>query len=87
MDLNEENIPAPPDAAYNSHNEAYSALKEHGILHGYGFRIESSRPYGSSIKTRIYYTCDKSREYNTKARVRKGIKTRTKKYPFKLIIY
>jgi hypothetical protein len=86
MDLNEESIPAPPDAAYNSFNEAYSALKEHGIRYGYGFRINTSRPTGSSIKTRIYYCCDKSRQYNSQARVRKT-STRTDNCPFKLIIY
>ena len=86
MDLNEENIPAPLDAAYNTFDEAYGALRQHGILHGYGFRIESSRPYGSRIKTRIYYTYDKSRQYKSQARVR-SIKSRIDNYPFKLVIY
>ena len=86
MDLNEESIPAPPDAAYNTFDEAYSALRQHGILHSYGFRIESSRPYSSRIKTRIYYTCDKSRQYKSQARVR-STKSRTDNCPFKLVIY
>jgi hypothetical protein len=60
----EERIPAPPNAAYSSRDEAYSALREHGILNGYGFRITHSRPYGSAIKTRINYCYDKSRQYN-----------------------
>ena len=51
MDLDEESIQAPPDAAYNSHDEANSTLKEHGIRYGYGFRISKSyllRTAGSS---------------------------------------
>jgi hypothetical protein len=86
MDLNEESIPAPPDAAYNSFNEAYDALRQHGIYNGYGFRIESSRPYRSRIKTRVYYTCDKRGQYNSQARVR-STSTRTDNCPFRLIIY
>jgi hypothetical protein len=39
MDLDEESIPASPGAAYSSRDEANSALKEHGIRYGYGFRI------------------------------------------------
>jgi hypothetical protein len=94
MDLNdeeesipeEERIPAPLDAAYNSFNEAYSALKEHGIRYGYGFRINTSRLTGSSIKTRIYYCCDKRGVYNSQARVRRT-QTRTDKCSFRLVIY
>jgi hypothetical protein len=63
----EERIPAPLDAAYNSFNKAYSALRQHSIYYSYGFRIESSRPYSSRVKTRIYYTYNKTRKYNTQA--------------------
>jgi hypothetical protein len=56
----EERIPAPLDTSYSSFNKVYSALKEHGIQHGYGFRINTSRPINSSFKTRIYYCCDKT---------------------------
>jgi hypothetical protein len=85
MDLTEE-IPVPPDATYNSHNDAYNALKQHGLQFGYGFRIKDSRPYGSNIKTRIYYCCDKSGAYKSQSTMRKT-RTRTDGCSFKLVIF
>ena len=58
MESNIREIPTPPDRAYRSYEEAYNALKEHGISNGYGFRLKYSKPY-SKIKTRYYYCCDK----------------------------
>src|ERR1043166_1730803 len=86
MDPNEETIPPPPDAAYNSRDEAYDALKEHGIRFGYGFRIAGSRPYGAAVKNRIYYCCDKYRQYNSQARVR-STASRASGCPFRVAIY
>jgi hypothetical protein len=84
--MDEDSIPAPPNTTYRSYDEAYAALKEHGIRYGYGFRINTSRPTGSSIKTRIYFCCDKDRQYNSQARVR-NTGSRTSGCPFKLVIY
>ncbi len=79
-------IPAPPDTAYRSYDEAYTALKEHGLRYGYGFKIRTSSSIGSdTIKTRVYFCCDKSRTYNSQARVR-STSTRTTGCPFKLVI-
>jgi hypothetical protein len=86
MDLNEESIPIPPDTAYGSYDEAYNALKQHGLRFGYGFRIRDSRPYNSSIKTRVYYCCDKRGQYESQAQVR-STKSRADNCPFKLVIY
>src|SRR5207302_1657784 len=85
MDL-EERIPAPPDAAYGSHEEAFNALKQHSFNYGYGFRIKESLPYGSHIKTRVYYCCDKRGQYKSQAEIR-DTKSRTDNCPFKLVIY
>ena len=87
MDLNEESIPVPSDATYRLRKEAFNALKHYGIRFRYGFRIESSRPYGSRIKTRIYYSYNKARQYTSKARVRKKITTKADNCPFRLVIY
>jgi hypothetical protein len=67
MNLNEECIPAPQDTAYRSYDEAYNALKQHGHRFGYGFRIRYSLPYGSNVKTRVYFCCDKYGQYNSQA--------------------
>jgi hypothetical protein len=83
----DEEIPAPPGRAYYSYNEAYNALKEHGIRNGYGFRIKGSRPYGSNvIKTRVSFCCDKAGKYNSTARIR-NTASRASSCPFKLVIY
>jgi hypothetical protein len=84
--MDEESIPAPPDTAYRSYDEAYAALKEHGIRYGYGFRISASRPASSSTKTRIYFCCDKYREYNSQATIR-STSSRASGCPFKLVIH
>jgi hypothetical protein len=84
--MDEESIPAPPYAAYRSYDEAYTALKEHGIRYGYGFHITTSRPSGSATKTRVYFGCDKGGEYRSRARIR-STGTRTSGCRFKLVIY
>ena len=81
----DESIPAPSDTAYHSYNEAYSALKEHGLRYGYGFRITASRPNGPTIKTRVYIGCDKCREYKSQARLR-STGSRASNCPFRLVI-
>jgi hypothetical protein len=79
-------IPAPPDAIYNSHDDAFNALKQHGLQCGYGFRVSASRPVGSDIKTRIYYCCDKSGTHKSQAKIR-STGTRTSGCSFKLVIF
>jgi hypothetical protein len=59
MDLCEEGIATPPDCVYTSYEEAYNALKNHG-----------SKPHHSETKTRYYYQCDRSRNYQSQATVR-----------------
>ena len=85
MDFIEE-IPVPPDATYDSHDNAFNALKQHSLQFGYGFRVKDSRPYNSSIKTRIYYCCDKSGTHKSQARIR-STGTRTSGCSFKLVIF
>jgi hypothetical protein len=53
--LNKGSISAPPDYAYRSYEDAYNALKHHGLENGYAFRLKGSRPYNSSTKTRFYF--------------------------------
>ena len=54
-------ITPPLDQLYGSYEEAYSALKGHGMQHGYGFVLKRSWPHNSAIKTRYYYHCDRFR--------------------------
>ena len=54
-----EAILAPLDLLYNSYEEAYDALKTHGMHHGYGFVLKRSKPHNSNVKTRYYYHCDR----------------------------
>jgi hypothetical protein len=81
-----EEIPTPPNATYSSFDDAFDALKQHGLQYGYGFRVSSSRPIGAAIKTRIYYCCDKTGTHKSKARIR-STGTRTTGCSFRLIIF
>ena len=67
--MDEGSIQVPLDRAYHSYDEAYAALKEHGMHHGYGFHITATRRSGY-INTRTYFSCDKERKYKSKARTR-----------------
>ena len=86
VQLSMEDIPPPPDCLYASSEEAYNALKSHGMQHGYGFRLRKSTPHKSDVKTRYYYHCDRFGEYQSKATI---LSTSTRKTgcPFKLIIF
>ncbi|KAK7178441.1 hypothetical protein PSPO01_15514 [Paraphaeosphaeria sporulosa] len=42
-----EAITAPLDLTYNSYEEAYLALKTHGMEHGYGFVLKRSKPHNA----------------------------------------
>jgi len=53
-----ETILAPLDLLYDSYEEAYNALKMHGMQHGYGFVLKRSKPHNLDVKTRYYYHCD-----------------------------
>jgi hypothetical protein len=81
-----EDIAPPPDSLYASYEEAYNALKSHGMQHGYGFLLQQSKPHKSDIKTRYYYQCDRCRKYQSKAKIL-STSTRTTGCPFKLIIF
>ena len=85
MNLSEETIAAPPDGIYSSYEEAYNALKSHGIEHGYGFHLKKSTPHHSNVKTYFNYRCDYSRNYKSQSTTRKT-KTRTAGCPFSLVI-
>lgn len=58
-----DGIPPPPDCLYTSYEEAYNALKSHGMQNGYGFVLKESKPYHSDIKTRYYCRCDRFKEH------------------------
>jgi hypothetical protein len=81
-----DDIEPPPDRLYDNYEEAYNALKSHGMQHGYGFVLNRSKPPNSDVKTRYYYHCDKFRTYQSKARIL-STSTRTTGCPFKLIIF
>ena len=82
-----EDIAAPPDLLYGSNEEAYNALKTHGIQHGYGFVLKRSWPHDSDIKTRYYYQCDRFRKnFKSTAKVL-STSTRSTGCPFKLVIF
>lgn len=78
-------IQAPLNHTYGSYQEAYSALKEHGLHNGYGFRLKNSRPYGSASRTWYYYQCDKAGTYKSQATVKKTA-TRATGCQFRVII-
>jgi hypothetical protein len=85
MDLSFNSIEAPSECTYSSFEEAFAAFKEHGIEHGYGFRIKQSRPPGNVPKTRIYYICDKAGIHESKAKVR-DTSTRRTNCPFSVLL-
>jgi hypothetical protein len=80
-----EIIARPSDSTFPSFQEAYDALKKHGIENGYGFYLKQSRPFYAVVRTRFYYRCDKSRQYQSTASVRKT-GSRTTGCPFSVII-
>lgn len=86
MDSAEERIALPPNSRYSSYEEALHALRDHGMQNGYGCVLKHSKPYGSMIKTRYYYRCDRSGKYTSQATIRKT-STRAAGCPFNLIIF
>jgi hypothetical protein len=44
-----DSIASPPDATYESYEEAHNALKSHGVKNGYGFVLKDSYPRNSDI--------------------------------------
>ena len=86
MDLDEQPIPAPPECTYRSYDEAYNALKSHGLQNSYGFRLKGSRPYGLKPKTRYYYCCDKAGIYLSQATTKKT-RLRVEGCLFSLVIF
>ncbi|KAH8707188.1 hypothetical protein GQ44DRAFT_715911 [Phaeosphaeriaceae sp. PMI808] len=65
-----EDIAPPLDLLYSSYEEAYDALKTHGMQHRYGFVLEWSWPHNSAVKTRYYYCCDRFRHnYQSSAKI------------------
>ena len=82
----EEDITPPPDHLFTSYEEAYNALKSHGMQHGYGFVLKESKPYKSEVKTRYYYRCDRFKKYESKA-IKLSTSTHSTGCPFKLIIF
>jgi hypothetical protein len=81
-----DTIASPPDSVYDSYEEAYSALKSHGIEHGYGFVLKQSKPHNSDIRTRYYFQCDRFRDYQSIATTL-STSTRGSGCPFKLTIF
>ncbi|KAH8727411.1 hypothetical protein GQ44DRAFT_111495 [Phaeosphaeriaceae sp. PMI808] len=81
-----EAIPAPLDLIYDSYEEAYNALKTHGMQHDYGFVPKRSKLHNSDVKTRYYYHCDRFRTYRSSAK-KLNTSTRATGYPFKLAIF
>ncbi|KZM24122.1 hypothetical protein ST47_g4741 [Ascochyta rabiei] len=82
-----EDIASPSDLLYSSYEEAYDALKTHGMQHGYGFVLKQSWPYHSTVKTRYYYHCDRFRHnYQSSAKLL-STSIRSTRCPFKLVIF
>ncbi|KAF2737683.1 hypothetical protein EJ04DRAFT_574415 [Polyplosphaeria fusca] len=82
-----EDITPPPDLLYGSYEEAYDALKTHGMHHGYGFVLKRSWPHNSIAKTRYYYHCDRFRNnFQSTAKVL-STSTRSTECPFKLVVF
>ena len=81
-----EGIAPPPEYLYASYEEAFNALKSHGMQHGYGFHIQRTLPQNSDMKTRYYYRCDRSGNYQSRASTQ-STSTRTTGCPFKLVIF
>ena len=82
-----EIIASPPDLLYSSYEEAYDALKTHGMQHGYGFVLKRSWPHHAAVKTRYYYHCDRfRRNYQSSAKLL-STSTRSTGCPFKLVIF
>jgi hypothetical protein len=79
-------ILTPPDLPFDSYEEAYDALKTHGMQHGYGFVLERSKPHNPNIKTRYYYHGDRFRTYQLSAK-KLNTSTRSTGCPFKLVIF
>ncbi|OWY49387.1 Transcription factor FAR1-related protein [Alternaria alternata] len=71
---------------YDSYEEAYNALKAHGMQHGYGFVLKRSKPHNSDVKTRYYYHCDRFRKRQSTAKV-PSTSTRPTGCPFKLVVF
>jgi hypothetical protein len=86
MDSNTEAIPVPPDGVYVSSEDAFEALRSHGMTHGYGFYKEKSLPAGTVVKTRYRLICDRAKNYQSKATIR-STKTRTTGCPFRATIF
>jgi hypothetical protein len=78
-------VATPTNSTYDTFDEAYAALKEHGIENGYGFLCHRSKPHGSDVKTSYWYRCDRFRKYTSQATVRKT-STRTTGCPFSISI-
>lgn len=81
-----DDIAAPSDSVYGSYDEAYDALKTHGIQNGYGLVLKRSKPHHSTVKTRYYYQCDRFRNYKSTANIL-STSTRAAGCPFKLVIF
>lgn len=75
-----------PDGNHASYEEAYTALKEHSMANGYGFKLKRSTPPQTVMRTRFYYQCDRSGKYQSKALVR-DTSTRTTGCTFNMIIF
>ena len=82
-----EDIASPPDLLYSSYEEAYDALKTHGMQHGYGFVLKRSWPHNSTVKTRYYYHCDRFRHNYQSSAKALSTSTRSTGCPFKLVIF
>ena len=81
-----DEIAAPSDNLYNSYEEAYIALKTHGLQHGYGFVIKRSKPHNSTTKTRYYFCCDRFKNYQSSAKSL-STSTRSTECQFNLVIF
>ena len=80
-------IAPPPDLLYGTYEEAFNALKAHGMQHGYGFVLKRSKPHNSKVKVRYYYHCDRFRSnFQSTAKVL-STSTRSTGCPFKLVIF
>ena len=54
-------ISLPPEAIYSSKEELYASIQAWAAQHHYTFRIKRSIKIHNSVRTRILYSCDRTR--------------------------
>ncbi|KAI1676082.1 hypothetical protein KJE20_14339 [Pyrenophora tritici-repentis] len=80
-------IAPPPDLLHGTYEEAFDALKAHGMQYGYDFVLKRNKPHNSKVKVRYYYHCNRFRSNSQSTAKFLSTSTRLTEYPFKLVIF